>query len=127
MLIVHNRHFRRSVAQGFDNLFKHTGNLIVIGGIPALGADVGRNVLDDNDVISEVNHERGFFLLKRSFYHKSSSLCFLLSCLSVGFPTFGIWIIGGDEMKGIDADAYVLSGLIVPFNELYFWWIQFVF
>ena len=49
MRIAHNRHFRRSVAQGFDNLFKHTGNLIVIGGIPALGADVGRNVLDDND------------------------------------------------------------------------------
>ena len=61
MLIVHNRHFRRSVAQGFDNLFKHTCNLIAIGGIPTLGADVGRNVLDDNDVISEVNHECGFF------------------------------------------------------------------
>ena len=64
MRIADNRHFRRSMAQRLDNLFKYTGDLITIAGIPTLRADIGRNVLDDNDVISEVNHERGRFLLK---------------------------------------------------------------
>ena len=64
MCITHNRHFRRSMAQRLDNLFKYTGDLITIAGIPTLRADIGRNVIDDNDVISEVNYERGRFLLK---------------------------------------------------------------
>ena len=60
-VVAYDGHFCGGVAQGFDDFFQGAGHFVAVGRVAALGADEGRHVFDDDNVMADVDHEGGFF------------------------------------------------------------------
>jgi hypothetical protein len=75
--VVDHRNFRyRGVLYGIDNLLKTAGNFIVIGNFATLTTNLGGNVLDNDNTVTQISGKSGKTFPQCTFTHKTCHFVF---------------------------------------------------
>jgi hypothetical protein len=70
------------VCDTMNNVFKLPSHFIAKGRLPALAANVGRNISDNDNTTAHIGSKGRVFFPHRSFAHKTGHACLTLGSLA---------------------------------------------